>query len=79
MQNTDTYNNLVRFIYRDMNAEEVVKMTKFIDHRLDVRLAYDDMLTAKFQLPKALFNPAPSTLANILQYSASTTSMQAYN
>jgi hypothetical protein len=72
MQSTDTYNDLVRFIYRDLNANEAMKMAAFIDHRLDVRLAFDDLLSAKFQLPKALFNPAPSTLKNILQYSART-------
>jgi hypothetical protein len=78
MQNNDTYNQLVRYIYRDMNANEVVNMTAFIDSRLEVRLAFDDLLTAKFQLPKALFNPAPSTLKSILQYSAQT-SIEAFS
>jgi hypothetical protein len=78
MQNTGTYNQLVRFIYRDMNANEAMQMSEFIDSRLEVRLAFDDLLTAKFQLPKALFNPAPSTLKSILQYSAQT-SMETYN
>lgn len=72
MENISTYENLVRFIYRDMSAEEAMNFADFVDADFDARLAFDELLLAKLQLPKVQFDPSPNTLNNILQYSKST-------
>ncbi|MFN4254496.1 MAG: hypothetical protein ACK4Q5_05780 [Saprospiraceae bacterium] len=70
MESLHTYEeDLIRFIYRDMGADEAVSMADCIDADLETRHAFDQLLLAKLQLPKAQFEPSPRSLQNILQYS----------
>ena len=73
MDNFHTYDDLIRFIYREMSAEEAVAMADCVDSDLTTRLVFDELLLAKSQLPKVQFNPSPRTLNNILQHSTKTT------
>lgn len=73
MEETYTYDALmVQFLYRELSAADVVEMAQRIEENPALRADYNEMLSAKSQLPKALFNPSSATLRNILQYSAKT-------
>ncbi|MCB0531382.1 MAG: hypothetical protein H6574_25100 [Lewinellaceae bacterium] len=72
MEKNYTYESLVQFLYHDMPADEAVLMTQHLEANLEMRAAFEEMLFAKNQLPKAHFNPAPAVLNNILQYSTKT-------
>lgn len=70
MESLHTYEeDLIRFIYRDMGADEAVSMADSIDADLETRHAFDQLLLAKLQLPKAKFEPSPGSIQSILQYS----------
>ncbi len=69
MEENYTFNALVQFLYREMPAEEAVKMAQLIDENPEMREMFDALLLAKVQLPKAKFNPSQAALNNILQYS----------
>jgi hypothetical protein len=72
MEENYTFNALVQFLYREMPAEEAVKMAQLIDENPEMREMFDALLLAKVQLPKAKFNPSQAALNNILQYSTKT-------
>jgi hypothetical protein len=64
---------LVQFIYSEMSAQEAVFMADLIQEDPELHQEFDALLLAKTQLPKAQFNPSPSVLHHILQYSTKTT------
>lgn len=72
MKENYTYDALVQFLYHEMSAEDAVLMTHQLEENFEVRAIFDDLLQAKSQLPKAGFNPSPTALNNILQYSTKT-------
>lgn len=73
MESFHTYEeDLVRFMYRDLDADAAMALADGIDSDSEMRQAYDELLAAKHQLPKALFNPSEQTLENILRYSRQT-------
>jgi hypothetical protein len=72
MDDTHTLDALVQFLYRELAAEEVPSTVNNLENVEGLRIAYGELLTAKAQLPKVVFNPSTDTLNRILQYSAST-------
>lgn len=73
MEETYTYfDDLVQFVYHEMSPENAVEMTHLIDEDPSLRAVFNDILMAKTQLPKVLFNPSQKAISNILQYSANT-------
>lgn len=73
MEETYTYDaQMVQFLYRELSAGDAVEMAHLIEEDTEIGADYNAMLFAKAQLPKVLFNPSPSVLQNILQYSAKT-------
>ena len=72
MEEAHTLNTLVRFAYRDLAAQEVSVLTRLLLRKPDLKAVYAELLSAKAQLPKAMFNPSTSVLNRILQYSAKT-------
>lgn len=72
MEKTYTYQSLVQFLYHDMSASDAVEMAHAIENDDALHADYNLLLTAKAQLPKALFNPSKNCISNILQYSAET-------
>jgi len=72
MEEKYTYESLVQFLYRDLPANEAVRLTHHLEENSGLRTAFEDLLHAKNQLPKVQFNPAPAVLNNILQYSTKT-------
>ena len=73
MEETYTYDALlVQFLYRELSAGDAVEMAHLIEEDSEIGADFSMLLSAKAQLPKALFNPSPSVLQNILHYSAKT-------
>jgi hypothetical protein len=73
MEESHTLNAFVQFIYHDMPAgDEVANTTRVLLNDINLRSEYTEMLAAKTELPKVLFNPSTEVLSKILQYSAKT-------
>lgn len=73
MEETYTYDaQMVQFLYRELSAGNAVEMAHRIEDDSVVSSDFNTLLFAKAQLPKVQFNPSPSVLHNILQYSAKT-------
>lgn len=62
------YDALVRFVYRDSDADEARAIAEKISSDLEMRVMRDELLMAKMELPKVQFNPAPATINNVLAY-----------
>ncbi len=73
MEETYTYDaQMVQFLYRELAAGDAVEMAHLIEDDAEISADFNTLLFAKAQLPKVQFNPSPSVLHNILQYSAKT-------
>lgn len=73
MEETYTYDaQMVQFLYRELSAGDAVEMAQMIEENTEIGADYNSLLFAKAQLPKVQFNPSPSVLQHILQYSAKT-------
>ncbi len=73
MEETYTYDaQMVQFLYRELSAADAMEMTHLIEDNAALSADYNTLLFGKAQLPKVQFNPSPSVLHNILQYSAKT-------
>ena len=70
MDDSYTFSSLVAFVYRELPTSEVAQMTSQINQNYELRAEYEELLAAKAHLPKALFNPSPRAIQNILRYSA---------
>ncbi len=73
MEETYTYDaQMVQFLYRELSAGDAMEMAHMIEDNSDICADFNALLFAKAQLPKVQFNPSPSVLHNIMQYSAKT-------
>lgn len=73
MEETYTYDaQMVQFLYRELSAGDAVEMAHMIEEDSEICADFNALLCAKARLPKVQFNPSPSVLHNILQYSAKT-------
>ena len=73
MEETYTYDaQMVQFLYRELSGGKAVEMSHRIEEDSKMSADFNVLLFAKAQLPKVQFNPSPTVLRNILQYSAKT-------
>ena len=72
MKHNFTLNHLTKFIYRETTAAESIAISKALSEDWELFEAYEEMKKSYMQLPKATFNPSPSTIQNILKYSQET-------
>ncbi|MCB0523488.1 MAG: hypothetical protein R3A50_15135 [Saprospiraceae bacterium] len=72
MEETYTYQPLVKYLYHEMPACEAIEMANMIEEDEFLHEEFQNMQQAKSQLPKALFNPSKNTVSNILNYSSRT-------
>ncbi len=70
MDETLTLDALTQFLYHEMTAEDAYLTSQVLGNNAELRATYTDMLAAKAQLPKVLFNPSNDVLSRILQHSA---------
>lgn len=73
MDETYTYDaQMVQFLYRELASGDAVEMAHLIEDNSEISAEFNDLLFAKAQLPKVLFQPSSAVLQNIVQYSAKT-------
>ncbi len=63
---------LVRFLYHEMSAEEAARMRQRLASDPALRIELKALQQAKQTLPKVQFLPAPDVIHRILQYSTKT-------
>jgi len=73
MQENYTYDEaMVLMLYRELAVAGKVDLSAKIQENSDLNDAFSNMLFAKTQLPKVMFNPSNAVLNNILLYSTKT-------
>ena len=65
-------NLLIKYIYSETTVSESLAIEDALSSDWSLHEAYEEVLTAYHQLPKAKFNPSPDAIQNILKYSAQT-------
>lgn len=69
MQQKFTYNDLVRFLYRETDASETLAIGEALHEDRELAVAYEELAIGYQQLPKVQFRPAKRTIQRILTYS----------
>jgi len=69
MEHSYTENDLIQFIYRDMEAVEYCELLFTIDENPELKNAYGDLIEAKNDLPQVSFSPSNTSMNMILAYS----------
>jgi len=69
MKQCYTENDLVQFIYRDMEAIEYCELLFSLDDNPEMKKCYENMVTAKNDLPKVTFQPSNDSINMIMAYS----------
>ncbi|HHS95227.1 MAG TPA: hypothetical protein ENJ45_01455 [Phaeodactylibacter sp.] len=67
-----TPNHLIKYIYKETSLAESLAIEEALAHDWNLHETYEELCKAYLQLPKAQFSPKPSTIQNILKYSAQT-------
>ncbi len=70
MKQKFTPNHLIRYIYNETTAAESMAIEDAMDSDWNLYEAYEELLSGYLELPKAGFRPSPSSIRNILKYSA---------
>ena len=69
MENNYTENDIVQFIYRDMEAIDYCELLFSIDENPELKTTYENLIGAAKELPKVQFSPSESSLHMIMAYS----------
>jgi hypothetical protein len=64
--------DLIRFLYHEMSAEEAARMKHRLAADLELRAEFHALQQARQTLPKVQFLPTSNTVHRILQYSTKT-------
>jgi len=73
MKSKFTFNDLVRFIYKETSAAETLAIAEAINEDEVLHDEYVTLMGGYRRLTKATFSPAQSVINNILSYSAQNT------
>jgi hypothetical protein len=69
MEQSYTENDLIQFIYRDMEAVDYCELLFSIDDNPELKDTYESLITAKNDLPKVSFTPSTTSMNMIMAYS----------
>jgi hypothetical protein len=64
-----TQNDLVSYLYKEVNPLEYLAITESIENDWDVFQEYKELRNARKNIPMVHFSPRPSTIENILNFS----------
>ncbi|MFK7809481.1 MAG: hypothetical protein AB8F74_16880 [Saprospiraceae bacterium] len=70
MKQKFTPNHLIRYIYRETSVAESLAIEEALSEDYSLYESYEELHKAYAQLPKVTFSPKPSSIRNILSYSA---------
>ena len=69
MKQNYTQNDLVSYIYDELDILEKLEIEDSIENDWSLKNAYNELMEGFNQLPKLRFRPSLSSIANILQHS----------
>ena len=69
MKQCYTENDIVQFIYKDMEAIDYCELLFSLDSNPELKSCYETMMGAKKELPKVTFSPSSDSVHMILAYS----------
>lgn len=72
MNRTSTTENLILYLFNETGMTDSVLIQRNIDTDPEVETEFDNIKRAFRYVDKALMNPSPRCLSNILEYSAKT-------
>jgi hypothetical protein len=64
-----TQNDLVSFLYKEVDYQKFQAINKSIENDWDVFQEFKVLRNAKSELPEVTFHPAPATLSHLLDFS----------
>ena len=70
MREKFTPNDLVRYIYKETSLAESLAIEEAFNEDWNLYETYEELHKAYAQLPKVTFAPSPTSIRNILKYSA---------
>lgn len=76
MIKTVTQDNLVRFIYGEISAEEASLIQEALTSDLELKELYDQLVESKAELDKFRLQPSQKVIDNILNYSRNSAPME---
>lgn len=76
MIKTVTQDNLVRFIYGEISAEEASLIQEALTSDLELKELYDQLVESKAELDKIRLQPSQRVIDNILNYSRNSAPME---
>ncbi len=76
MIKTVTQDNLVRFIYGEISAEEASLIQEALTSDLELKELYDQLVESKAELNKIRLQPSQKVIDNILNYSRNSAPME---
>ncbi|HNV98488.1 MAG TPA: hypothetical protein PKL06_03895 [Chitinophagales bacterium] len=76
MIKTVTQDNLVRFIYGEISAEEASLIQEALTSDLELKELYDQLVESKAELDKIRLQPSQKVIDNILNYSRNSAPME---
>jgi uncharacterized protein YfbU (UPF0304 family) len=68
-----TKNHLIRFIYKETTVAETMAIDEALNEDFELLEKYHELLQGYHQLPQVKFNPAESSIQQILRHSKQTT------
>ncbi|MCB0644523.1 MAG: hypothetical protein KDC44_22920 [Phaeodactylibacter sp.] len=72
MEQNFTQNQLIRFIYKESDAAEMMQIAEALSSDPVLAQEYEELLEAMEQLPQVQFQPSGDSIRTILQYSEMT-------
>jgi hypothetical protein len=69
MEHSYTENDLIQFLYRDMEAVDYCELLFSIDDNPELKDTYESLIEQKNSLPKVSFSPSFSSIELIAAYS----------
>lgn len=64
-----TQNDLVRFLYREVDVQQYLAINHSIENEWEVFEEFKNLRNARKALPKVTFHPSPETLSNLIDFS----------
>jgi len=69
MTHNFTKNDLILFIYKELDIEKMLLLSHAIDENDSLRSQYQKLMAKTNELPKVTFSPEKKTINSILAYS----------
>ena len=69
MEQNFTQNQLIRFIYKESDAAETIRIAEALSSDPVLAQEHEELLEAMDQLPQVQFTPSEDSIRTILQYS----------